>query len=315
MIKGVVQVPTSVNDGTYRMRVRVAAVGAQLATWDQSCEDERGFGETEDYLVTVRNGYEPEPEEPLCEQSIPSNNLQSGYFFGGTNNQRLAVDILVQKPEGLRIDKIDFNQVGEATRYKLHFYTSGSDGLPADLIQTVETTFIEKNHIGDNFGYPFYVISLQLNTPIHLPLVNDGVYYWMEIETDAVAWETTTNDVIGKLMAFNNNSSNSEWDEAEQEGVYAIYGECENLSIREIIKADVLVYPNPVRDKLTVEATKSIRQVELYNLAGQQVLNSRVKMEDNKTKAVVHLAHLPAGVYILKAEIDGEVKTFKVIKK
>lgn len=48
-----IAIPAAIDDGMYRMRVRVAAVGADTATWDMACDEDQFFGETEDYTVQV----------------------------------------------------------------------------------------------------------------------------------------------------------------------------------------------------------------------------------------------------------------------
>lgn len=50
---GNITIPAEVENGFYRMRVRVAADGEDGATWDMSCDEDQGFGETEDYTVGV----------------------------------------------------------------------------------------------------------------------------------------------------------------------------------------------------------------------------------------------------------------------
>ena len=52
-LTGEISVGSDVTDGSYRMRVRVAAVGETTATWDMACDESQGYGETEDYTVTV----------------------------------------------------------------------------------------------------------------------------------------------------------------------------------------------------------------------------------------------------------------------
>lgn len=49
-------IPATVENGIYRMRVRVAAVGAGSATSDLACDDSQGYGETEDYLLYIGTG-------------------------------------------------------------------------------------------------------------------------------------------------------------------------------------------------------------------------------------------------------------------
>lgn len=52
-LMGDIAIPSGTGDGNYTMRVRVAAVGETSATWDMACDETQGFGETEDYTVTV----------------------------------------------------------------------------------------------------------------------------------------------------------------------------------------------------------------------------------------------------------------------
>lgn len=49
-----ISIPEDVEEGEYRMRVRVAAVPQEDATWDMACDtNEHFFGETEDYTVSI----------------------------------------------------------------------------------------------------------------------------------------------------------------------------------------------------------------------------------------------------------------------
>ena len=52
-LTGEITIPAVTADGDYRMRIRVAAVGQATATWDMSCDETQGYGETEDYTLTV----------------------------------------------------------------------------------------------------------------------------------------------------------------------------------------------------------------------------------------------------------------------
>src|SRR5690554_6286699 len=55
-LTGDIDIPTELAEGQYRMRVRVAVVGAGTATWDMACDESQGYGETEDYTVEVGIG-------------------------------------------------------------------------------------------------------------------------------------------------------------------------------------------------------------------------------------------------------------------
>lgn len=68
------------------------------------------------------------------------------------------------------------------------------------------------------------------------------------------------------------------------------------------------ITPNPVRDILIIETTESLSQIDVYNVNGQCVW---------QTKALeISVAQLPAGVYILRAKTkDGRLLQSKFIKQ
>lgn len=69
-----------------------------------------------------------------------------------------------------------------------------------------------------------------------------------------------------------------------------------------------IVYPNPVESELTVKATNAIKTVEIYN-----VLGLRVKTSNATT---IHVAHLPDGIYTIKAtDNNGHESVKKFVKK
>lgn len=48
-----IEIPEYVQPGSYRLRLRLATVGANHATWDKSCDVSQFYGETEDYTVNI----------------------------------------------------------------------------------------------------------------------------------------------------------------------------------------------------------------------------------------------------------------------
>ena len=67
-------------------------------------------------------------------------------------------------------------------------------------------------------------------------------------------------------------------------------------------------YPNPVKDELTIQSKSDLKNVSVYNLSGQLIMNSKSKK--------INMKSLSSGVYIVKAELEnGKPATFKIIKK
>ena len=72
----------------------------------------------------------------------------------------------------------------------------------------------------------------------------------------------------------------------------------------------VKVWPNPVRDNLTVEG-ENVCRVELYDAVGHRVL---VHPSVTDSRNIISVSHLPAGIYVLKAyRTDGTSVVRKVV--
>lgn len=91
--------------------------------------------------------------------------------------------------------------------------------------------------------------------------------------------------------------------------------ECDVLGLPEITKLQVNLFPNPVREQLTIvfnNFTKGAR-VKLYDLNGKIVLNFKLL----KNETPIDVSHLHSGLYLLKIKQDfsnNNISTFKIIK-
>lgn len=82
----------------------------------------------------------------------------------------------------------------------------------------------------------------------------------------------------------------------------------EALATNETSFSKVQLYPNPVKDVLTVSSNKKVNSISVYNAAGQLV-----KTAQNAN--TVNMSNLSAGVYVVTTDVDGKTETSKVIKK
>jgi len=62
---------------------------------------------------------------------------------------------------------------------------------------------------------------------------------------------------------------------------------------------------------LTLKANTAINNARLYNILGQQVISKKLGTQS----ADINLNSLNSGVYLVQVEIEGQTKSFKVIKK
>ena len=70
-------------------------------------------------------------------------------------------------------------------------------------------------------------------------------------------------------------------------------------------------YPNPVNNTLNLSAQDNIEKINIYNISGQEVMN----ITPNSLQTQVDMSRLQNGIYFVKAQINGQLTAFKVVKK
>jgi hypothetical protein len=83
------------------------------------------------------------------------------------------------------------------------------------------------------------------------------------------------------------------------------------LSTAKFETSSVKMYPNPVRNTLTIDANSSIQKVSVYNILGQEVMKASPK----SNSVTLQTSELQKGAYMVRTEIDGKVSTSKIIKE
>jgi len=75
-------------------------------------------------------------------------------------------------------------------------------------------------------------------------------------------------------------------------------------------KIDFEYYPNPVTDILTINAKDAIDRIEIYDVNGKQVMNSKSGNPTSK----IYMANYNAGTYFVKVFVGNESKNVTVVK-
>jgi trimeric autotransporter adhesin len=83
------------------------------------------------------------------------------------------------------------------------------------------------------------------------------------------------------------------------------------LSNDDIALRNLSVYPNPVKDLLTLSYAQNISDVVVYNLLGQQVKAKSV----NANEVKIDMSGLSAGSYLVKVTSENQTKTLKILKQ
>ena len=74
---------------------------------------------------------------------------------------------------------------------------------------------------------------------------------------------------------------------------------------------DFKYYPNPVENILNIESNSIISNLEVYNLNGQLLFESKY----SDSKIGIDFKRYAAGVYLIVLTKDDKKESFKVIKK
>jgi hypothetical protein len=83
------------------------------------------------------------------------------------------------------------------------------------------------------------------------------------------------------------------------------------LSIASFDAFNVKMYPNPVKNTITVDAESDITSVSVSNILGQEVFTSK----PNSSSTTLQTDNLAKGTYIIKAMINGKEATSKFVKE
>lgn len=63
----------------------------------------------------------------------------------------------------------------------------------------------------------------------------------------------------------------------------------------------VIIYPNPATDQITIESAESnLSEIKLFDLLGQDITKLSQKININKTSAIIDITNLSSGIYMVK---------------
>jgi Leucine-rich repeat (LRR) protein len=94
---------------------------------------------------------------------------------------------------------------------------------------------------------------------------------------------------------------------------FAIYSEdCSSAlsTVDNNLIPSLSIFPNPVKDVITVNAKQAIENITIYNIMGQKV-NSFETLKNNQ----IDVSGYPKGFYIMSAEINGAIQSLKFLKE
>lgn len=100
--------------------------------------------------------------------------------------------------------------------------------------------------------------------------------------------------------------------ETFKEDLYECAGISTSLNDLEDLTAQVQIFPNPAQDVLHLQSSAiAIESVRIFSTTGRQVL---ARTGDAYQNSTIDISDLPAGLYFINIEIDGEWVTKKMVK-
>ena len=85
--------------------------------------------------------------------------------------------------------------------------------------------------------------------------------------------------------------------------------ECLTATTEQGKNQDINVYPNPVKDVLTVTADASMQRIELYSVTGQKITD----WQGNAEEVSLNVSNHPGGIYLVKIQTDAKLVTRKFV--
>lgn len=138
-------------------------------------------------------------------------------------------------------------------------------------------------------------------TSLSNPLAAGGVACLLQSLPSTTSREEIKNRLRQNASLYPNTSAQRGY------GILNFYKTYETLSLGEIKKTQVKIYPNPVRDVINISSDKSIQSVEIFDILGRLITT--------ETKNNINVSQLSKGNYILKIKTGNQEIIEKFIKE
>ncbi len=256
-------------------------------------------------------------ELTACSQFNPDNDFEMSVVNDATQGQLVANDLIVEPNEVFTLEQIiaNFTTIEGVIQVDIIIWDD-IEGKPHEIIFS-ELAFVpdEQNLIGVDSIANDNVYETVCNLPNPVPLEGgaSGARYWIQIVCYPITgigsgWGVSSESIVGLGLASNNTG---EWVvETGFDGVYMFSGDCSLLNTEEHIKELISIYPNPVKNSLTINPFNSleIKGITLFDTSGRKhdidLLNNRID-----------LSSIPSGLYLLQIQTTSGVLTEKIIKE
>ncbi len=268
--------------------------------------DEEYFG---NFTYELSCSNVPSPPEDCDEFEVLSNGFN--YYFGVFGD--LATDLPIGDNSvtayGMKPNLI--SDIGiVATVVNFLFYDDNS-GVPGNQISSRTGTILDSEPMGTidgNFQIKEYTVIF--DTPMEF---NPNTRYWVEIDTDAIGWELSSDYGSLGLPDVERDFFTGQWTPIVNPQVNYVFDLiCNELNVNDLNEFEFLYYPNPVKDFLNIVSSEKVLAASIYNLAGQKLNHPAFSLTEDQ----IDLTSLASGTYIFRLVLgNGQVETFRIFKQ
>jgi hypothetical protein len=257
------------------------------------CGDSTGEGCSVEYVGTMQDG------------------------IGNLQTLQIANDFPVPALTQMTIEQISMRIFADIGTGNLYIYKDNG-GMPGDLVDdALGVTPTSKTFVANVFGYNVYDVVFDLPTPIIIETGAAAELFWVGLMTSAGSeggsnfWEAADINTNGLAMVSTDGGFTWAANSFGQDSAFKVAGECATLGLSDMTSYDFAYYPNPAKDILNITSKKSVESVQVFNLAGQEVLANGKVMNGQ-----INISALSQGTYVFRVTLQGgQVETFKIIKK
>lgn len=264
------------------------------AKYDSNGILDAGFGNGGQLFIIVGNDYDFGIRGKFTDDGKI---LIGGHSYFGTNPLRYEIAIARLNADG----SID-NTYGNNGFSKFRWTDNGENYLN-DMVFQNDGKLLISGRNSDSSGDYFSIARLNTDGQLDTTFGNEGK---ISGNVDLTAYTATSIAVQpdGKIVIAGNTA-----DFTNPTKYFVARFLNETMAISDVDSSEIKIYPNPVNGLLNLDL-KGNAVVEIYTMTGQKITTLNIQ-----NKGQIDVSSFANGVYMLKINIDGKVKTKKFIKK
>lgn len=254
-----------------------------------------------------------------CSSEV-ADNPENGW--GNLHLLMIGSDFVLPANQSMDVTSVEFtvitNPGATISAAYFTFYEDSEDGPGAQIGDQIAVSDIAVSVQAPVFqGFDYSTVTASFDA-VNLPGdASSESTYWVGIIIDYDG----ANSYLGVTDTFNTNNASYLFDADSQtwidgadpfngfgdffHGIVSVFGDCAPLGIEDFQMGTFTHFIQ--NNQLFLESGSQIGQVSIFNLLGQEVVASNL----NATAGNIDLGSLTAGVYIAKANVNGQTKTFK----